>query len=140
MNLVISNGEKAEVGELLDGYTQVVAGYIFGSRVKGNNHVDSDLDVALFCKNKTEIALLEVTAKLQRILPNFELDVVAVDLTNDPLFLCQIINGTVIYEKSFFQRAGLESKAVFLYEDCKKIARIKKYYLDKSFKEGTYAS
>lgn len=136
---IITLKQKEKLKSLLRQYPKIIAGYIFGSRLKGQNHPDSDLDIGLICFDKNGVSPLDLTVKISKIILKPEVDVVLVDLKSDPLLLIQMASAKVIYEKSLGKRTLLENKILLLYEDSKPLTAIKNYYLEKSFKEGLYA-
>lgn len=127
------------MNESLKEYPQIIAGYIFGSRIKGNNSRDSDLDMALVCFDKNGISPVDLALKIEKIIPKYLLDLSVIDLNNDPLILTQVLNGKMVYQKSLSERVELEKNILHLYEDSLNFRKIRDHYLEKSFKEGVYA-
>lgn len=139
MKNIFSQKQIAVLSRVLKSYSQIVAGYIFGSRVKGTDLPKSDLDLALVCFRKEGLSPIIVIDRINRIISGYKLDITIVDLDDDPIFFRQVLQGQVIYQKNLYKRVELETRMLQIYEDNKFLTRIKNYYLDKSFKEGIYA-
>lgn len=139
MDKIITTDQQKSIENLLKTFPAIIAGYLFGSRVKGRSLPTSDLDLGLVCFKKEGFSPLELAVNLDRLNLPYNLDSVVVDLEDDPLLLIQIINGEVVYQKSLRERIVLETRILHFYEDDQHLMAIKKYYLDKSFKEGIYA-
>lgn len=140
MKKIISIDKLNTLRQLFSGYRQIIAVYLFGSRIKGNFIKSSDLDVGILCEEKKGLNPLAVFTEVSQIITDYTPDIVTVDLNDDPVFLIRIINGKVLYQKNLLERISLETRILHLYEDQQAFGRIRKYYLDKSFKEGVYAS
>ena len=140
MNNLISKENIDKITKLLKKEEAIICAYLFGSRLKGKEIKSSDLDIAAVCFDKSDVDIRKLMAEVQKIFPKVETDFSLADLESEPIFLIQIINGRVIYEKSTTDRASLESKIILKYEDTRRFRNIRNYYLDKSFKEGIYAN
>lgn len=139
MKDLLSSTEKKSLSRLLASYPQIVAGYIFGSRLKRRANPGSDLDIGVICFRKSKLSPIELELKLEKVFTNFQLDLSLLDLNDDPFLLIQIINGQLIYQKNLKERLELENRILFLYEDYKILKKIDSYYLNQSFKKGVYA-
>ena|SRR3990170_5018146 len=135
----ISKEVVGKIKNLLVSEKQIICAYIFGSQVKGKETKSSDLDIAAVCFEKKNVDIRKLMRKFQEIFPEVETDFSLVDIENDPLFLMQIINGKVIYEKTLNQRTKLETAILHKFEDSEHLRRIDDNYLNKSFEEGIYA-
>lgn len=140
MKNIITSKQKEELKKLLQQYPNIIAGYIFGSRFKGTNRQDSDLDIGLVCFNKDDISPLELNLEIAKIITKPEIDTILTDTNSDPLLLIQMIDGEVIFEKNLSDRTELESRILWIYEDNKNLIKIKNYYLQKSFNKHTVAN
>lgn len=120
---------------------EVLAVYVFGSRLVDMAYPQSDLDIAVLVSNRKKLSERELLRFLKEKEINipFSLDLSCVDLESPPLFLFQIIkNGICLYEKNSFQKTNLESFILRLYYDNQHLRNIYRHYLQKSLKEGTY--
>lgn len=135
----LSDDQKTRVTNFLKGNSQIIAGYLFGSRVSEKNYASSDLDLGILCFSKQGFSPIELGLGIDKIIDNYEADVRVADLSDDPVFLMQVINGVVIYQKNSYERTDLETRILFSYEDTKHLREIKNFYLENSFKEGVYA-
>ncbi|KKQ42939.1 MAG: putative nucleotidyltransferase [Microgenomates group bacterium GW2011_GWC1_37_8] len=135
----ISQNTINKIRSLLASEKEIISAYVFGSRAKGKETKSSDLDIGILCLEKSAVNQRRLATDIQKLISGTETDVVLADLSNNPLLLIQIINGNLIYEKNSRERTNLESRVLFSYEDSKHFRNIKKFYLEKSFKEGIYA-
>lgn len=120
---------------------EILAVYAFGSRAADFASSQSDLDLAVVVSGRDKISEREIIKFLlkEEIKVPFNLDLSCVDFDSSPLFLYQIIkNGLCIYEKDSLLRGRIEAKILHLYYDNQHMRNIYHYYLQKSFKEGTY--
>jgi predicted nucleotidyltransferase len=120
---------------------EIVAVYLFGSRINGFAKTGSDLDLAIFVTNRNKISermILKSFVNKDFGIP-YEIDLVCADLDSPPILLLQIIkNGVCIYEKNKSQKVDLEAKIMNIYYDNQYMRNIYNYYLEKSLQEGSY--
>ena len=119
----------------------VFAVYLFGSQAKGQARLNSDLDMAIFVKNRSNTSerdILKYLSEADIKLPG-NTDLVCVDLDSSPLLLYQIIkHGILISEKSSKDRKQYEGEILHRYYDNQYMRSTYRDYLEKSLKEGTY--
>lgn len=109
-----------KIREFAKGEKDVVALYLFGSKAKGTDNKESDYDIAVFVKNKSEINIRDLYKKISARFPDPEkLQLTFVDLFNSsPLLLYQIIKyGKLLYEKKKNLFVNLEAMIMRLYFD-----------------------
>ena len=117
----------------------VIAGYIFGSRIRGIHSATSDLDMALVIDNPQEIDYTQMYSRLSKLFPDIELDLRIVSSKTNLLFIFQILkNGKCIYSKDEKERIIFETRSMREFYDSEKIRQIYDYYLNKSLKEGNF--
>lgn len=140
MRDILNKAMGDKLRSYLNKYPQIIAGYLFGSRIKKTNLPSSDLDLGLICLNKKNLPVTDIFFDFKKFFPEYILDPVILDLNNNPLVLIQVINGKQIYQYTLSDRLDLETRIIYLFEDYRNYQKINRYYLDKSFKEGIYAS
>lgn len=140
MKNILNQDQQRILKKMLSSYPQIVAGYLFGSRTKGTNTQESDLDMALVSQNKEGLSPIEIALRVEKIVKNYKTDVSILALDDSPLLLKEALNGKVIYEKNPVERVELETRILNFYEDFLAFRKVANYYLDKSFKEGVYAN
>lgn len=120
---------------------EILAVYVFGSQITGPKNIESDLDLAVLVTDKSKVSVRELLGLLLKSKSDFlaDLHLSLIDLETSPLFLYQIVkNGFCVYEKEPYERIKFESQALSLYYDNEHLRNIYHYYLQKSFKEGSY--
>lgn len=127
------------ISRLLAGYPQVVACYAFGSRISGNNRPDSDLDIGVLCFDKQGHSPINIGEALQKLIGDFRVDVILLDLSDYPLILSKVLSGIVLYQKTLRDRAEIERRILHSLEDERHYQQIRRHYLNQSFTKGVYA-
>lgn len=122
-------------------HEEILAAYLFGSRIADNAALDSDIDLAVFVKNRhktSEMEVLKLITGADISIP-YNLDISCADLSSPPIFLYQIIkSGVCIYEKKTISMVNLEATIMDIYFDNRHLRNIYHHYLHNSFKEKTY--
>lgn len=130
----------AKLKKVLAKEPEVLAVYLFGSKITSQARPDSDLDLAIAVADRSKKEEFYFLKKIGPVsgLGNFHLSVV--DLRNSsPLFIHQIVKGGVpIYEKSKEQRVAFQAQAASRYFDSQHLRNIQNYYLGKRIEEGSY--
>lgn len=93
--------------------------YLFGSQAEGNATSESDYDIAVFVP---DARAFDHTSLIKQVSAAFiapeKLQLSIVDLTNtSPLFLMQIIKGTLLFEHKKQFHIALESLIMRMYFD-----------------------
>ncbi len=107
------------VEEICQDY-DIITVYLYGSFVHGEQHSDSDIDIAIFFKDYSLRKLLEVSRKIQEEveIPR-QLDIQALN-TASPRFQFRVIqHGKVLYESTPKERADIEVEIDRRYHDLK---------------------
>ena len=141
MKKILDQTTIQKLKKLFSGKKEILAVYVFGSQVNGYAGRKSDLDLAVFVKDKKQVGerdILKLLIKKDIKIP-FEIDLVVVDFDSPPLLLFQIVkNGICLYRKNPLERIELEARIMHFYYDNKYMRDTYSYYLKKSLKEGTY--
>lgn len=118
----------------------MVAVYLYGSFAKGKIHKGSDIDFGVLFDPpiKTYYRLGRIINDLSDFKLSAEPDVRDVDLQASPVYLKNIIQGQLIYSRDESLRVDFEVQAMNIIRDTEYLRQLKYYYMDKSFKEGTY--
>lgn len=117
-----------------------MAAYLFGSQALGYAARKSDFDIGLVVKNTDKADYRKFYRQVADQIRGKEVDVrlVAMDDFN-PLFAFNMIRPNFcLYQKSENERVEAEKKIMKVYFDTQHMRGIYHYYLDKSFKEGTF--
>ncbi|MDP2860909.1 MAG: nucleotidyltransferase domain-containing protein [bacterium] len=136
--------EKDTIGKFQQVFSQrgeILAVYVFGSRVNGFANSQSDLDMAVFVSDREKISEREILRLLANngVSTSFSLDLSCVDFDSPPIFLYEIIkNGVCVYEKENDSRATIEGEILDIYYDNQHMRNIYGYYLNESLKKGVY--
>lgn len=121
-------------------YPTIVAVYLFGSYAYGKPMKSSDIDIGIVCSDKSKLDVRLIALQIEKLLRPIKTDVVVVDLTDSPLLLTEMLRGKVIYQKNIDERAMFERQIIKLNEDFAAREKIRRIYLDQSFKSGVYAA
>lgn len=119
---------------------EVLAAYLFGSRALDYAAKKSDLDIGLVVKDTEKADYRKFYGRVADQIRGKEVDVrlVAMDDFN-PLFAFNVIRPNLcLYQKSEEERIEVEKKIVKVYFDTQHMRNIYHYYLDKSFREGSF--
>lgn len=87
--------------ETLAEFSEIKKAVIFGSRAKGNARKGSDIDIAIFGEALTPKTAMDLSSKLNEVLPiPYRVDVVAPLLSDHPDLLDHIARvGMTIYQQ-----------------------------------------
>jgi len=119
---------------------EVLVAYLFGSRALGFAAKKSDLDIGLVVKDAEKADYRKFYSQVAGQVRGKEVDVrlVAMDDFN-PLFAFNVIRPNLcLYQKSEDDRIEVEKEIIKTYFDTQHMRDIYHYYLNKSFKEGTF--
>lgn len=139
MQRPISPTTLKTIKNLLAGYPQVVSCYAFGSRITGNNRPDSDLDIGVLCFDKQGLSPVDMGEAIQKLILDYQADVILLDLSDYPLMLSKVLSGMVLYQKTLRDRAEIERRILHSLEDERHYQQIRRLYLNQSFTKGIYA-
>ncbi|MFB6159086.1 MAG: nucleotidyltransferase domain-containing protein [Candidatus Nanohalobium sp.] len=110
---------RSAVREVCQEY-DVVAAYLFGSFVRGEEKEDSDIDVAVFFRDYNINKLLELGRKIQEEAGvEREIDVRALNRSGTAFSFRVISEGEVLYESEASERADVEQMIDRRYHDMK---------------------
>lgn len=118
---------KEEIAEVLETVVQkicrdydMIAAYLYGSFATGEQHEESDIDIALYFEEHSLKKLLEVSRRIQEEAGiSRELDIQALNDAS-PRFQFRVIqNAKVLYESSPEERADIEVNIDRRYHDVK---------------------
>lgn len=141
MTKILNDNAISKLAKIFSSKKDILAAYLFGSRIHGSAKDRSDLDFAIIVSNRKKISERDIIRLLddKGIKIPFDLDLSCVDLSSAPLFLHQIIkNGTCIYARNPKEKADLEAKIMHIYFDNQHLRNIYHSYLDCAMQNNTY--
>lgn len=128
-----------DITNRLSAKPEILACYVIGSYVYGNQGNQSDFDLAVVVSNKTKIGEKEVYNLLEGIKFPCDLDLSVVDRKSSPLFLFQIVKkGRRIYEKDQKAVIDFEAYALHNYYDTARMRKLYFNYLKQGFNRYPY--
>lgn len=100
----MENIDIAKIKEAAAAFAQIKLFYIFGSRARREAGVLSDFDFAIYLDENDKIKMrdiqFELSAKIAQILKTDRVDIVVLNLTNNPSLKYNIVkDGQLILEK-----------------------------------------
>lgn len=112
--------------DILMKYEDIIFAYLFGSYVKGNIRKDSDIDIAIYLKEKIDVeSYLQIKMELTEICKK-EVDLIILNHTT-PLLKYEIYkNNILLFSRNKSIENNYKVKLLFEYSDIKK-------YLDLSY-------
>lgn len=136
----LSKSDIKKIQNYFASQKDVVTVYLYGSFVSGNPHSRSDLDIAVLFDG--EVDLYERLGSLYSGFPELSIkaepEVRNIDLEQSPVFLMNVVRGEPVYSKDEQKRLRFEVEVMNVFRDTEYFRKLKYYYMDKSFKEGTY--
>lgn len=133
MYLNLKKQEDAE--KIFKKMPTVVAVYYYGSRIKGYDTKDSDLDIAVIVQDPRDINYEDLYLQLTNLLTDVEVDLRIVTINSSPTYLFQILkSGKTIYQRSLQDRVKFETKVLQDFYDGEHLRRIYDLYLKQSFR------
>ncbi len=113
----------------------VVLAYLYGSQARGDDMVESDVDIAVLLDKKIkEEKYLDKTLKLSalfsKLYPDKEIGILILNQTTPLLKQNVVIEGKELYTADQLQRIMFENRALHEYEDTKKLRNIFNYFLN----------
>lgn len=122
-----------KVTAYLQSNPQIIFAYLFGSLAKGKQQPLSDVDIAVYLKQSSNIVecKLSILGKLIDILQTDEMDLVVLNAANLPLVINVLKMKKLIVDKEPFTRHIFESLTMRKYFDfsIKEAAILKRRYL-----------
>lgn len=112
---------------------QVLAVYLYGSRVKGYDLKSSDLDVAVVVDSIEGIDYGDLYFKVSQNIKETEIDLRITTPQKDLVYLYEVIGGKYIYQRSKADRINFETRVLKNFYDGKHIRDIYHHYLKQSF-------
>jgi predicted nucleotidyltransferase len=114
---MINQDESQRLGEVFSRYPDIKAVYIFGSKVTGKNHLESDLDLAVLPRSaETRAKKLDILADLVK--QGFEdVDLVFLDTDDIVLKYEAVKHNQLVYQAGDFERGTYYSLIVRQYLD-----------------------
>jgi len=98
----------------------VIAAYLYGSFATGEQHLKSDVDIAIYFKDYSLKKLLEISRRIQEEIEiDREFDVNSLNEADARFQFRVIQHGTVLYESNPNERADIEVKIDRNYHDIK---------------------
>ncbi len=93
------------IKEIVAGYPQIKLVYFFGSQAKKEADLLSDYDFAIYLNESDNLKMrdiqFELAAKIAKVLQTDKLDIIVMNLVNNPVLKYNIIkDGRIIFEKS----------------------------------------
>lgn len=116
---------------------QILAVYLYGSRVKGYATKNSDLDIAVVVDDVKDINYGDLYFKVSQNIEVVEVDLRVVTKETSPTFIFQVIKtGQCIYQRESKERVRFEAKVLNEYFDTQHLRDIYNSYLKQYFKGG----
>lgn len=115
--------------------------YLYGSYARGQEHLKSDLDIAIVMEENSKKADYEIGGSIQSELgtgfPKTETR--EISLGSEPIFLRSVLKDKIVlYSKNEKERVSFEVSAMKKFYDTQHLRDLNFYYLNKSIKEGNY--
>lgn len=111
------------IADVLRGFPEVAAAWLFGSEARGEARPDSDVDIALLLKNKRKSALDawpmlgRVAARLEQVAPGRRIDLVLLEVQG-PIFQHRVLSEErLVFDVDPARRVDFESDAYVRYFD-----------------------
>ena len=117
----------------------VVLAYLHGSRARGDNRQDSDLDIAVLLDSNIKEddyldKILKISVIFNEVYPENEIDIVVLNNTT-PLFAQSVASeGIVLFAQSDDIRIMFENRALHEYEDTRRLRKIYNEVLSEKIK------
>ena len=141
MKNIISKAQKHKFQRFIKrNFREVIAIYLYGSRVKGYANSKSDTDAAVVVEDKNKVKdTLDFMNQIASHLKVREPDVRVVDKDSSSAFLFQVIKeGKLLYERTREERENFEVQVLLSFFDTSRIRQIYREYLYKQIKEDAY--
>ena len=119
---------------------QIIAVYLYGSRVKGYAIKSSDTDIGVVVDSRDELENeREIVFQISNALPFKNSDVRIIDIKSAKIYVRNVIkNGKVLYVRSESDRIRFETKAMKLFYDQSYLRKIYEHFLYKQINEDKY--
>lgn len=125
--------QMEKLQEIFKKMPQVLAVYLYGSRVKGYAAKGSDLDIAIVVDDIKGVDYDMFYFPISEVIKGVELDLRIVTPKKDLIYLFEVISGKCLYQRSEEDRINFETKVLRNFYDSKHIRDIYYHYLKQSF-------
>ena len=137
-NMTLSSIARS-VSNVLEGKTEVLAGYIFGSVAAGRTRADSDIDIAVLVdekaiRNNPLKYRLKLMAELAAALERSDVDVVLMNQAPPALAYNITTKGSLIFERSRPARVAFQIRALNVFLDTEPMRRLYLQYLKRRYR------
>lgn len=89
---------KFELIEIFRKYSEVEKVVLFGSRARGDNKYNSDIDLCLFGENVTHLIMAKISMDIEELNTPLSFDILSFnELTKEPLIKNILTEGVVLY-------------------------------------------
>ncbi len=133
------NISKDKLGQLRNMFKKqqnVVAVYVYGSRLKGYNTAKSDLDLAVVVDDVDKINYQSLYLKINQLFKKIEIDLRIVTAKSSPTYLFQVLkSGQCVYQRDEIEKVQFETKALKDFYDSQHLRDIYDRYLRQAFIE-----
>lgn len=134
----ISSRMVEQVERILKPEPNIIAGYLFGSRMSNYAASKSDLDLALVVSDPKKAAYEDLYLKIAKVFSQ-ELDLRIIHEETSPFFIFQVLKtGKLLYQKTERERVQFETKALREFYDSEYTRSIYDHYLKESLEKGGY--
>ena len=133
------NISKDKLGQLRNMFKKqqnVVAVYVYGSRLKGYSTAKSDLDLAVVVDDVDKINYQSLYLKINQLFKKIEIDLRIVTAKSSPTYLFQVLkSGQCVYQRDEIEKVQFETKALKDFYDSQHLRDIYDRYLRQAFIE-----
>ena len=115
--IVLDQGALETIRQVLGKEPNVLAAWLFGSQASGRSGPDSDVDIAILCKERlTYREHLRIAGELERSLGVERVDLVSLD-ASQPVLAFEAIRGRQVLDRDPSARVAFVSLVSRVYED-----------------------
>lgn len=123
-----------DLNQLFKKLPQIVAVYLYGSRVSKRELPKSDLDVAVIAESIESIDYGKLYFAVSQIIKDYEIDLRIITKKTAPTFIFEVIKtARCIYQRSDTEKVQFETKALSEYYDSEHLRKIYDSYLKAFF-------
>lgn len=136
----LSQSEIQKIQRYFASQKDVAAVYLYGSFAKGTTQPGSDIDFGvLFEKKVRDIhRIVKIYSDLCNLKLPAEPDVKDLNLAQPPVFLLNVIQGQLLFNRDEQKKNEFEVAVLRQYYDTQRLRDLRYSYMQKRLREGTY--